>query len=64
MSSPHIAGFQQCQLFDILSSHSAMNEIQTKPIAYWNKVSIIGGACSVKKKKGREEESSGDVTSP
>lgn len=44
MRFPHIVGFQQCQLFDTFSGHSAMNEIQMKPIAYWNKVSIIAGA--------------------
>ena len=66
MRFPHIGGFQQCQLFDTFSSHSAMNEIQMKPIAYWNKVSIIGGR-SVKKrrkKKAASGEFRGDLTSP
>lgn len=44
MRFPHIAGFRQCQLFDTFSGPSAMNEIQMKAIAYWNKVSIIGRA--------------------
>ena len=67
MRFPHIAGFQQCQLFDTFSGHSAMNEIQMKPIAYWNnKVSIIAGAALKKKerrKKRPRPENLGDLTS-
>lgn len=29
----HLAGFQQCQLFDTFLGNSTMNEIQTKPIS-------------------------------
>lgn len=52
MRFPHIVGFQQCQLFDTFSGHSAMNEIQMKPIAY------LGRRVSIKwRTRAREAES-------
>lgn len=43
MRFPHLAGFQQCQLFDTFFSNSAMNEIRTKVISYRNTAAAIGG---------------------
>lgn len=72
MRFPHLAGFQQCQLFDTFFRNSTMNEIQTKAISYWNKVAAAVGvvvvAASEQRQqwgwKGRGSRILGDLTSP